>query len=177
LPGIRRRREPPDYPYLIIACRSLILATRGKSSIVLIKVSGGKEAHQLPGSLEVAVTSLAFSPDGRSLVTGSTDTTALVWDSVPERSELAKRVKELGAAGLDRSWDELAGEDARSAHRAVWTLALAGDRNVALLKERLRPLAAIDPKRIPQLVADLDSKKFDDREASTRELLKPDVVS
>jgi WD40 repeat protein len=49
------------------------------SSVVLIDVDAGKEKRKLEG-LSGTPTAVAFLPDGKTLVTGSSDTTALVWD-------------------------------------------------------------------------------------------------
>jgi WD40 repeat protein len=47
--------------------------------VLLVDVATGKVARTLEGATGV-VTAVAFSPDGKTLVTGSNDTTALVWD-------------------------------------------------------------------------------------------------
>lgn len=49
------------------------------ASVVLIDVDAGKEKRKLEG-LSGTPSVAAFSPDGKTLITGSFDTTALVWD-------------------------------------------------------------------------------------------------
>jgi hypothetical protein len=44
------------------------------------------------------------------------------------------------------------------------------DAGVAFMKERLRPVAAVDGKRLARLLADLDADEFAAREAASREL-------
>jgi WD40 repeat protein len=51
----------------------------GDNDIRLLEVSSGKVRRVLTGH-RAPVTSLAFSPDGRLLGSGSADTTVLVWD-------------------------------------------------------------------------------------------------
>src|SRR6516162_5408499 len=48
-------------------------------AIHLLELATGKERHRFEGHKR-RVTSLAFTADGRTLISGSEDTTALVWD-------------------------------------------------------------------------------------------------
>jgi WD40 repeat protein len=117
-----------------------------------------------------AVTSLAFSADGRRLITGGADTTALVWDVPALLREGKKRAVELSASQLEALWQDLGGEDGVKADRAVWALTAAPDRVVPFLRERLRPVAAPDERRVAQLVADLASDQFAVRERAAKAL-------
>src|SRR5262249_36237914 len=65
---------------------------------------------------------------------------------------------------------DLADADAAKAQAAVGLLAANPDQAVPLLKQRLRPAAPTDPGRLRQLVADLDSNRFEQREQASREL-------
>src|SRR5262249_27364547 len=56
--------------------RLLAAPTKGPG-IVLYEVASAREAHRLAGHGQ-AINALAFTPDGRRLVSGSLDTTALV---------------------------------------------------------------------------------------------------
>src|SRR5262249_32802483 len=57
--------------------RTLATALSGK--VYLWELATGKEVRRLAGH-RGDVTSLSFAPDGRTLVSGSEDTSALVWD-------------------------------------------------------------------------------------------------
>jgi WD40 repeat protein len=126
----------------------------------------GKELRRFK-SFNAQVTSLAFSPDGRRLVSGLGDSTLLVWDVAAVRSK--DRPTVLDAKGLQQAWDDLA-TDARKAFTARWTLAAAPDQAVFLLREHLKPALAADPQRLRRLLADLDSEQFAVREKARREL-------
>jgi hypothetical protein len=102
------------------------------------------------------IKSLTFSPDGKTLGTGLVDGTALVWDM----GRVGEPLKDLQASDLDQVWADLASTDVPRAHAALWSLVAAPAPPLALLKERLRPSAAEDPKRIHQWIADLDSAEF-----------------
>ncbi|MBP3954850.1 hypothetical protein J8F10_06080 [Gemmata sp. G18] len=169
--GARQERNRRDPGLVAFSSDGRLMATRGKVGIVVSEVASGKEVLQLLGAPGAVTTALAFFPNGRNLLSGSTDTTGLIWDLVPERGVLEKKAKTLGAKDLDQLWSDLAGDDAAGAHRAVWTLVLAREPAVALLKERLRATPGPDPNRISGLITDLDSDKLATRQAAAKELL------
>jgi len=111
------------------------------------------------------VASVAFTENGRALVSGSADTTCLVW-AVPPRLHGAA----LSPRQLARLWDDLGGTDVKKAHRACGALRSAPARSVPFLAGRLRPVAAPDPARVRRLLADLGSDSFAVREKATAEL-------
>jgi hypothetical protein len=112
------------------------------------------------------VEAVAFAPDGRTLATASSDTTALVWRTfggTPPRPAAAP------AEDPDRLWATLAGDDAAKAYEAAGVLAAAPEQAVPVLAERLPPAPAV-PLRAAQWLADLDSEQFKVREKATAEL-------
>jgi WD40 repeat protein len=116
------------------------------------------------------VRALALSGDGRRLVTGSDDTTALVWDLpalLPARPVLTATPR----VELESRWADLAGEDVPRAYRAILVLAAAPRHAVPFLRERLRPAPPpIDPARLVQLMKDLDASRFSVRAKAGAEL-------
>src|SRR5262249_19836393 len=60
--------------------------------------------------------------------------------------------------------------DASQAYRAIQVLLANRQQGLALLKERLGPVAAADAKKITRLVVDLDNEEFAVREQATRQL-------
>lgn len=139
-------------------------------AIRLWDLATAKEIKQWHG-LQPAVTSLTFSPDGSRLASGLSDSTILIWDTSCLARAARLPAMELSPMDLEKLWSDLADSDAAKAHRAIWTLA-AGAPTVSYLKERMRPVAEGDPKRINQLIADLDSPRFAVRQSATRELEK-----
>jgi hypothetical protein len=69
---------------------------------------------------------------------------------------------------LDALWTDLASPDEAKATRAALALAASKDA-VPFLKDHLKPVKA-DPKRLAQLIAQLDSDDFTNREAAAAEL-------
>src|SRR5579883_301079 len=136
-----------------------VLATARYGIVRLWEVATGKEicAQRRYGE----VSSVAFLPGGRGLLTGLVDGTILVWDITPEAPATNKP---------ERLWNDLADDDARKAYRAVHALAASPARTIAYLKQHLRPVPELDPRRVAQRIADLDSEEFAMREAATKEL-------
>jgi hypothetical protein len=139
--------------------------------VQLWEVATGKRRHLLEGHLGL-VWKVAFLRDGRRLVSGSKDTTALVWDLTGRLEGGKLRPANLSSQDLDALWMNLASEDATAAFRALWILVAGPKQSVPFLQEHLGPVASADPQRIAQWIADLDSKRFTVREQATAELEK-----
>src|SRR5262249_12405791 len=54
--------------------------------------------------------------------------------------------------------------DAEKVYPAVWTLAADPRRSLVLLKERLRPVEAVDAGHVRRLIERLDDDRFEERE-------------
>jgi RNA polymerase sigma factor (sigma-70 family) len=145
-----------------------LAAIAPEGDLFLWDVRRGKELHRFKG-FDSLVTSLAFSPDGRRVVSGHFNSTLLVWDvPLPESTPAVK----LGAESMTKAWADLAGSDASRAFRARWTLASASEEAVSFLQEHLHPAKAADPQRLRRLLADLDSEQFAIREKAQGELVQ-----
>jgi WD40 repeat protein len=127
--------------------------------IYLLEVATGGVRARFEGHRDW-VTSLAFSPDGKSLASGSRDTTALVWDLTCSGRRTGKDLEGL--------WADLGGADAAKAYQAIWSLAADPGRAVPFLKARLRPAPAPPRVEIGTLIADLEHQHFKAREKASR---------
>jgi WD40 repeat protein len=149
----------------------MVAMAAAQGEIVLLDVATGQEIRRFQGhgfeGLRNSVSCLAFSGDGRKLLSGSFDTTVLVWDLNSDRSD---QPVQLAPQEMDRLWLELAGSDACKACAARRTMVRAPKQAVALLQARLRPAVPPDPRRIKQLIVDLDDRQFAVRLAASREL-------
>ncbi|HTU90359.1 MAG TPA: sigma-70 family RNA polymerase sigma factor [Gemmataceae bacterium] len=154
------------------------LAAAGEKILRLWELATGKEVlnrrfapMDSPSPLRNfgSVSCLAIAPDGRSIATGLRDTNLFVWDLAPATQQKYK----LSSADLERIWNELAGDDAARAYRALGMLIADPERAVPFLRERLQPVKE-DAPRIRQLIADLDSDQFSIRDAAYKELEKMD---
>jgi WD40 repeat protein len=131
-----------------------LLAVAGTDGQVrLWDVFNGKELAAWPGH-QGGVTCLAFSPDVRTLASGSQDTTILLWDVSrlsPSPPPGKGNLRELASLASD-----LEGKDAARTYRAVWRLAVHGDRSVEVLRPALKPVPKLDAARIARLVQQLN---------------------
>jgi hypothetical protein len=143
--------------------RTLAWSGWQQPTIHLLELATGKERHRFEGHKR-RVTSLAFSADGRTLISGSEDTTAMVWDLSGKQS------RENCALDLDAAWHELAGMDAARAYQAMRRLAAMPTETVAYLRKQLQLVPAVDEKRLAKLIADLDSNQFAVREEASKAL-------
>ncbi len=129
----------------------------------------GKELRRFTAHQNVVV-SIAFSADGSVLASGSEDGTVLIWDV--SRLDSAKKLaaKRPSASDLESLWADLAGEDAAKAYQAIHLLASVPRQAVTFLQKNLQPAVPIDSRRMTQLIADLDSDRFPERQKAAREL-------
>jgi WD40 repeat protein len=141
--------------------RTLIVGGGASDSgaILFWDLQTGKLAGRVDGHLSHVGTA-AFSADGRVLVTGSTDGTALVWDV--KQLPLAKPLppRKFTANQLADLWADLASSNAQSAYQAIVTLTCGGKDTIAFLQDRLIPAKRLPAHEMAQAIADLDDKSF-----------------
>jgi hypothetical protein len=138
--------------------------------IHLWDMATGMELMRLDGH-ESDVTALAFSPDGKRLVSGLANGTVLTWDIATRAKVPTPAAAELGAKEMDVLWSDLASSDATRALAAVWKLARS-HAAVPYLRTRLQPAERVGLDRLAALVADLDHEQFATREQASKELLQ-----
>lgn len=146
-----------------------LAVTGNDQAIRLFDLRSGRELGKFQGH-NGQVMSLAFAPDGKTLISGSADTTALVWDggrfikSDPPRGELT-------AEQVNGLWQDLAADPVK-AYQAILGWRAAPRQAIAQFKEQLRPAVGIEAKHIEQLIADLETAKYESRQKATDELEK-----
>jgi WD40 repeat protein len=143
--------------------RTLATSLDGRA-VTLFEIATGQVRRHFPAGHRGDVTSLAFTRDGRRLISASRDQTGLVWDT-----SLAAAAEPAGPVQAT-PWDDLANADARTAYQAMARLAADPEKAVALLRERLRPLMQPDDAALDRLVADLGDKAFAVRSRATVDL-------
>src|SRR5262249_20859246 len=104
------------------------------------EVATGRPRRSLSGQGGF-VLAMAMTPDGRRLISGGHDRSALVWDVT--LAGAAKPRKEPQTTGeADKLWATAIGEDAQAAFAALADLAAAPDRAIELLRREVKPVPA-----------------------------------
>ena len=146
---------------------NLLAAGDSAGRVRLFDLTTAKELDSLVGHIG-PVLSLAFAANGRRLVGGSADTTALVWEVAPQPNQ-GNLGRDLEQKQLEALWQDLRGDDAAKAHQAMREFGLFPKQVVPFLRARLRPIE-VDQKQLTRLVGDLDATQFAFRAEAQKEL-------
>jgi RNA polymerase sigma factor (sigma-70 family) len=159
---------PDGVSALAISPDSKTLAWGGwrDPTIHLVEIATGQDRHRLVGH-QGRVLSLTFAADGRRLVSGDEDTTALVWDLA---GSLEASRKPLLPKELDAGWTDLASDDAARAYQALRRLIADPVQAVPHLAKHVQPAVVPDEKRLARLIANLDSDRFEIRNDAVKAL-------
>lgn len=145
----------------------LLAAGDSTGRIRLFDVATNQELSGLNGHVG-AVVRLAFAANGKRMISGSTDTTALVWELSP-RPDVANTGQPLDPKQLTELWQQVCGADAAKSYSAIHVLSKYPNQVLPLIQTRLQPVPD-DQTRLNQLVADLDHNRFNIREKAQKEL-------
>jgi RNA polymerase sigma factor (sigma-70 family) len=168
---LRRVEDPPDGTLALAFSpdgRTLAYGEQHRPDVHLIELATGRKRHRFSGQ-RGGITSLAFFADGKRLVSGSADTTALIWDL---SGNLAAKAHPITPELLETCWTNLAGDDAARGYQAIRRLVASPSEAIPYLREHLKLVPAVDQKRVVGLIADLDSNQFAVRESAEKELEK-----
>jgi hypothetical protein len=146
--------------------RMLTATGKGKPTLGLWEVLTGKQIQGYGDETNEAFWS-AFSPDGSRLGSGMLDGTVRFWDQAPHDW---KAPPHADASDLEAWWKDLQGNIV-PAYRAIWSLAALPRAAVPFLKSKL-PAVPPDAQRLTQIIADLDGKDINTREAAFTELAR-----
>src|SRR5262249_28356077 len=162
------RRAIPVCVALSPGGRHLAVA-RDTPDIHLWDVLAGREVGRLEGH-QGGVVSLLFSPDGRHLLSGSSDTTVLSWDLSRLTRPRPAGAARLPARALEALWADLASQDAARAFAAIGQLCSCPGQALPLIAARGRGAEAAAPGRLAGLLADLQGARLERRRQAQREL-------
>jgi WD40 repeat protein len=138
-------------------------------TVRLWDIAAGQELCSFRGH-QGFISCLSVSPDGNTIASGSADTTTLIWDIAPWIRKNRSAEGNSSPSDVRRAWADLESEEAPKAHAALWALVNSPKEALSLLKQELRPAASPDPRRLAQLLGELENSDFAAREAATREL-------
>jgi WD40 repeat protein len=149
--------------------RTLLTGHLDARDVYLWDVATGRLRGRLRGH-RGEILSLALSPDGRPLASGSADNTILVWDLHKAIGPSGFFKDRLSDKELQRLWSELGDKDPVRAGAAVAALAAAPRDGVPFLRRRLKPACAPSAKAFSELIRQMDSPDFATRESAYRRL-------
>lgn len=136
----------------------------------LCELASGKSRVVYKGH-QGTINSLAFSSDGLTLASGSSDTTVLLWDV---GGTFGQKAVALNAADTEAAWALLAKLEAQPAFVAQRKLIASPGQTVPFLKKHLSAAKppVVDAKQIVKWVNDLDSETFATRDEAYQALDK-----
>jgi len=111
--------------------------------------------------------SMVFSRDSRSLFIANIDSTILEWDV---SGRFGRKTETPNRDRLNVLWRKLA-ETPDKAYPFVWELLDHPAESVPFLIEKVSPVKPVEEKRVRQLLAQLDSESFVEREKAGDQLL------
>src|SRR5262249_20652961 len=139
--------------------------------IRLWEIATGQERRRFVGH-PGRISCIAFAPHGQTLVTGSDDTTALVWDLSGRAEAAGKPPLKLSDQHLQTHWSDLGGQDSGRAHKAMMSLAGTPRQALLFLKERLPPVPVVEERKMIRLIADLGNARYAVRKQAMEELTR-----
>jgi WD40 repeat protein len=148
-----------------------LLAFAGQSSALTVAdLAADKEVAHFEGH-QASIGAVAFSADGNTVVTGSADTTALIW-SVKGLAAKPVAAQPLDAEALQARWTDLTNVEATTGWRAINHLVSAPQQVVALCQAKLEPTPRVEAARIEELVEQIGSEVFKVRQKAQTELAR-----
>jgi hypothetical protein len=128
----------------------------------------GRVVTTLPAGHRGRLRALAFSPDGRTLATGGSDSAILLWDC-----DALSGLKEARQAATPAElWEELTAANPGAAYRALGGLLAQSPQCLRLLADKLKPVRKEDAETLRGWIRDLDARRIETRRKAVAELEK-----
>ncbi len=140
--------------------RSLLVGD-GVGRLTLVEVATGQERlHFQHGS---QIVSVDFDPTGLRVVASSPEAPVYVWD-------LVGQLGRWNPAKADAVWADLASNDAKTGFAAIGLLRTNPAEAIAFLRERVQMPATPTKKIVADLIEEIDSPLFAEREKAQKDL-------
>ncbi len=118
-----------------------MLTTDLQGVIHLWETATGQERGHLRGHLSYEIGALAFSANDRMLVSGGYDSLGYVWDLTGRMPDGQWHPMRLSTEQRRTAWEALVSSDAKAAYHAIWQLAADPEGTIALVSEKVPPIA------------------------------------
>jgi RNA polymerase sigma factor (sigma-70 family) len=135
----------------------------GRQVIVLWETETGQERGGFVGHVG-RTNAIAIGADGRFFVTGSGDTTGLIWDATRPQTHTSPVRPASTTVDPARCYADLAGDNAEQAYASMWALVNAPTKTIAFLGKQASLYTQTDAPSIQRWIKRLDSEKFVERE-------------
>jgi hypothetical protein len=144
----------------------------GQTTLILWETATGRERGHFLLGRRGQTSGVAISADGRFIVSGGSDTSALVWDATRPQTQKAFLCACPVAVDGDFAahFKNLAGADAEQAYASMWALRSAPKKAISFLAKQNSLFARTDVRAIERWVRDLDSDTFAERERASQAL-------
>jgi WD40 repeat protein len=152
---------------MVISARSG--GAEGRQVIVLWETETGQERGGFVGHVG-RTSAIAIGADGRFFVTGSGDTTALIWDATRPQTHTSPVRPVSATVDPARCYADLAGDNAEQAYASMWALVNAPTKAIAFLGKQASLYTQTDAPSIQRWIKRLDSEDFVDREEAYDQL-------
>jgi WD40 repeat protein len=139
--------------------------------IVVWELASGQIREEFVGHTGI-ISCLTFAPDSRTLASGSSDTTVLLWDTSGQRDE---NFHPWTPSVIEAAWTNLADKNSRHAYQEWMSGMISSpDGTVEVLRRHLTPRRGTKAvaENIDRLIADLDNGAFALRVKATNALLE-----
>ncbi len=165
--AIRQRRNEITSAAFSPDGRTLILG-RDDGDVLLWDALHGIAVRRLHGHAD-SVLAVACAGGSPTILSGSADTTALLWGSAALARQPVGKENNLTLAEIESHWKDLASLDMPRAYAALRTLADDAPHSVPFLRRHLQPIR-VDEQELHRWIAALDDDAFATREQASKGL-------
>ncbi len=164
------------YRHLVLSNDGRCLFAADTNTIIMWETLTGQEIRRFNTitaetsyscNWDFLASSLAVSPDGRTLASGAKDTTILLWDMW---ATSFVHNHHLSEAELNKAWSILGSENANQAYTTIGDLTSDPESTVRWLRNRLKPVSKIASDKVKGLIGALNSSDFQQRDAAQKKL-------